>query len=388
MSRISNIKGVLKHFGGLPRYFPEHTQILVRADSDITGILQLVDKRLYVGKVGSGTHKNATDILSSFGIGKNDYNNKSVPDLPDVHNISARKAIELLLEGKLDAVFDTSGELKINDPKFKKKLRMISLNKEDQNRIKKDHPYTSFKQVKDHEGKEYGVMFSRALLIAGPEGADVEIRHDTIISFIETLIDNLEIEIQRTGKNIETFATGNLIARGITIDLHPAAKEYYQEQGILLNISTLQWMAIFLFLMLVLALLSYLGVNWKWSIWLRFWGQNRFRTGWNRTARTWNILIGNAFAITLWVSSFVLLLAVIAILSWEDQYALTHDVHNRFADLHLGELLTWLITFAATGFSQDLFPHSLFGKIAATIIPIIGLGGVVFVFNVSEKQNF
>ncbi|MBT8420648.1 MAG: TAXI family TRAP transporter solute-binding subunit, partial [Gammaproteobacteria bacterium] len=89
---------------GLAALFPEHTQILVRADSDITGILQLVDKQLYVGKIGSGTHKNATDILSSFGIDKNDY-------IPYSHDISAKKAVEFLLERKLDAIFDTSGEL-------------------------------------------------------------------------------------------------------------------------------------------------------------------------------------------------------------------------------------------------------------------------------------
>nr|VFK15431.1 MAG: TRAP transporter solute receptor, TAXI family [Candidatus Kentron sp. LPFa] len=374
-------KDPVKTLRGLAALFPEYTQILVRADSDITGILQLVDKQLYVGKVGSGTYKNATDILSSFGIEKNDY-------MPYAYDISEKGAVEFLLDGKLDAVFDTSGELKVNDPEFRDKLRMVSLSKEAQERIKKDHPYTSFKQVKDYEGREYGVMFSRALLIAGPEGADVEISRGTIVKLIETLIDNLEIEIQRTDKNIEIFTTGNLIARGITINLHPAAKEYYQEKGVLLNISALQLTALFLFLMLLLALLSYLGVNWKWSIWLRFWGQNRFGTGWSRTVRIWNILVGNAFSITLWVSSFVLLLAVIAILSWEDQYAFTHDVHNRFADLHLGELLTWLITFAATGFSQDLFPHSLFGKIAATVIPIIGLGGVIFVFIYSNlKRN-
>ena len=374
-------KEPVKALRGLAALFPEHTQILVRADSDITGVLQLVDKQLYVGKSGSGTYKNATDILSSFGISKNDY-------ISYARDISAKKAIELLLEGKLDAVFDTSGELKINDPGFKGRLKMVSLNKEDQNRIKKNHPYTSFKQVRNHRGEEYGVMFSRALLIAGPEGADVEIRHDTIVRLIEILIDNLEIEIQRTGKNIETFTTGSLIARGITIDLHPAAKAYYQEEGILLNIRALQLMALFLFLMLILALLSHFGVNWKWSIWLRFWGQNRFGTGWRRTVRIWNVLVGNAFAITLWVLFFILLLAVIAILSWEDQYALTHNVHNRFADLHLGELLTWLITFAATGFSQDLFPHSLIGKIAATSIPIIGLGGLVSAFIYSNlKRN-
>nr|VFJ78142.1 MAG: TRAP transporter solute receptor, TAXI family [Candidatus Kentron sp. FW] len=381
-------KDPVKALRGIAALFPEHTQILVRADSDITEVLQLVDKKLYIGKVSSGTYKNATDILSSFGIGRNDYNNKPMPDLPDVYDISAREAIELLLDEKLDAVFDTSGELKVNDPEFRSVLRMLSLSEEAQMRIKKSHPYTSFKQAKDHRGKEYGVMFSRALLIAGPEDADVEIRHGAIIKLIETLIDHLEIEIQRTGKNIEAFTTGNRIARGITIDLHPTAEEYYQEKGILLNITTLQWILLFFSLMLVLSLLSHWGVNWKWSVWLRFWGQNRFGIGWGRTVRIWNVLTGNAFVITFWTVLFVLLLAVIAILWGEDQYALTHDVHNRFTDFHLGELLTWLITFAATGFSQNLFPHSLFGKIAATIIPISSLGGLVFVLIYgSVKRN-
>lgn len=84
--------------------------------------------------------------------------------------------------------------------------------------------------------------------------------------------------------------------------------------------------------------------------------------------------------ITLAIILALLILDVILILFFQNRFALTEDGRNVFAEKSTGEMLTWLITFATTGYNEDTFPSSTAGKFAAALMPLASVGGVLFLF--------
>ncbi|MFT4926526.1 MAG: Trk K+ transport system NAD-binding subunit, partial [Phenylobacterium sp.] len=52
---------------------------------------------------------------------------------------------------------------------------------------------------------------------------------------------------------------------------------------------------------------------------------------------------------------------------------------NPFAEKGIWGILFWLLTFAVTGFNQDIFPNSNIAKISSVIIPILAVLGAFFI---------
>ena len=94
-SRIN--KSVLR---GLTLVFPLYNEeVHLLAHKEITSINDLKNKRVVVGKLGSGTHITANNILNIVDINVN-----------QVYDLSPKEAYESLILGKVDAVFFVGGK--------------------------------------------------------------------------------------------------------------------------------------------------------------------------------------------------------------------------------------------------------------------------------------
>ena len=147
---------------GIASLYPEYTQILVRKDSGIRNVSQLINKNVFLGETGSGSRASAETILEALDIKKEDINSVSVGRTSD--------ALDRLLcgdcEGEVvDAVFVTTGEFKLRLKKYNDSLTVISFSQHESNRIKKKHPYFWFETVRDMHRNDYVVPYTRALLV-------------------------------------------------------------------------------------------------------------------------------------------------------------------------------------------------------------------------------
>src|SRR5699024_1575958 len=92
--KVANLRGIIA-------LYPESIHILARKDSDIDNVADFAGKRVYVGDVGSGTEADAENILAAYGL--------DLDDLKSAVRGSSGSAVNLLRDGRIDAMFYTVG---------------------------------------------------------------------------------------------------------------------------------------------------------------------------------------------------------------------------------------------------------------------------------------
>ena len=90
----------LDDFAAVGALYAEACHIVVREESNIHHINELLGKKVSIGELHSGTEQNAKQILSAYGIAG--YNTESV-------NLNYQAATESLKNGDIDAMFVTAG---------------------------------------------------------------------------------------------------------------------------------------------------------------------------------------------------------------------------------------------------------------------------------------
>jgi TRAP transporter TAXI family solute receptor len=62
---------------------------------------------------------------------------------------------------------------------------------------------------------------------------------------------------------------------------------------------------------------------------------------------------------------------------FEHQWALANNMYSAFDNFSLWESLLWLFIFATSSYSGGIFPHSEWGQFFASLVPMIGWGGLL-----------
>lgn len=92
--------GAYKGYSAIAGLYTEACQIVVKADSGIASVDELMGKNVSIGEKESGTERNAKQILSVFGL--NDSMLKQV-------NMNYTDSANALMSGEIDAFFCTAG---------------------------------------------------------------------------------------------------------------------------------------------------------------------------------------------------------------------------------------------------------------------------------------
>ena len=93
-------KKPLHGYSAVAALYTEACQIVVRADSDIHSVDDLLGKKVSIGEEESGTERNAKQIFEVYGLSD---------ELVDCENLDYTQAAEALVSGKIDAMFCTAG---------------------------------------------------------------------------------------------------------------------------------------------------------------------------------------------------------------------------------------------------------------------------------------
>lgn len=213
--------GAVTNLRAIGALFPETVQIVVRGDSDIESFADLKGKNVSSGPAGSGMYQLFGDVLSAFGMSREDVSE-------DFSSFS--QAVDKLRDGNIDAFFAIGGlpTVAIQDLANSHSVRFLSLSDEEIDKIRVSQPYYSSTTIPagTYAGVDEPVqtLALRALLVSH-DGMD----DDVIYAVTKAIYDNTETlsKVHVQGKNV-TLGTA---LDSISIPLHPGAKRYFEEMG-------------------------------------------------------------------------------------------------------------------------------------------------------------
>ncbi len=224
---ITGSMGEKLNFSAVCGLYTEAIQIVVRADSDIHTIEDLVGKKVSVGEEDSGTGLNAKELLQIHGL--------SFEDLNAVH-FSLKDAAASLKDGTIDAFFYTAGAptQEILNLAKDTSVRLLSVSDEDIRRMKNLYPdcLECVIPAGTYNGQTEAVhtVGIRAILLVSNDLDD-----ETVRLLTETVFQNAA----ELNTNVVTEGTYNasFAVESIEIPFHPGAAAYFKTQGIEVKIT-------------------------------------------------------------------------------------------------------------------------------------------------------
>jgi len=201
--------------------YSEDIHIVVRKDSGIKTLNDMVDKRIAIGNEGSGQLRNSRQILESVGI----YN-RIIKDYSKF-----KEAVELLKHKKIDGLFYTVGYPAKGLTTLTKKVdcRFIALDNSTINQMLSDFPF----YVKSHipEGTYKGLNNNINTVAVK---ASLVVREDLpgslVYAMTKVIFENLD-DLKTT--HTKWAQVSQMKSRlGIGIPFHPGADEYFKKQVI------------------------------------------------------------------------------------------------------------------------------------------------------------
>jgi TRAP transporter TAXI family solute receptor len=212
---------------GLATLYPEVVHILARKDSDIKTLADLKDKRVYVGDVGSGTEQDARNIMGAYGV--------TMDDLKSAIRGSAGDAVNLLRDGRIDAMFYTVGvgAAAIVEAARTAPVTVVAISPE---RIEELHEKYPFYTPITIPGGTYPdlpdavtTVTLKATLVGSselPEEAVYELMKTVFHDKLQAFYDDIQ------NPNLKTYFKVDTALEGMPIPLHPGAVKFYKEEGV------------------------------------------------------------------------------------------------------------------------------------------------------------
>lgn len=204
--------------------YPETVMLVTRADTGITRVDDLRERRVNIGNPGSGTRGNAVDVLTYYGIDQNfDITAK---------DLQPHDATQALVDKKIDAFFYTVGNPWEDGQKLatRTKIRMIPIDAPSIKGLVANRSYYVMATIPggvyegvDKDVPTYAVKATLVTSEAEPE--------EVVYNVVKTVFENLE----RFRKMHAAFALASLqpqeMLEGLSAPLHPGALRYYKEKG-------------------------------------------------------------------------------------------------------------------------------------------------------------
>lgn len=345
---------------GIP-LFAEYVQLLVREGSDIRTLGDLSGKTIAMGETGSGSYHNAVDLMTEAGL-------RPGTDIEVVY-ANPEEALPRLRSGELDSIITTGALFPSSKSSDQSDIRALALSNEIVTSLSIRSPYYVPETVKtgaDSNEQSVSTVAVMAYLVFSSRVSTSQ-AHE-----IARLVDEAAPRLRAiAGDEVYLIPVEQANVRR-PVPLHPGVRSYMQEKGYLEGNATLYW-AIFLGgALIVLVVYAQIRV----SAYDRL-GNIRSATG----AWPYKLMLAFSRLNTLIVVSvlFILLLLVLveAIQHFETEYAREHNIRNRFADIGFWQAVLWMFMFMGAGHTEDIFPLSTVGRILATTLPFLGIGGIL-----------
>ncbi len=213
--------GPLGHLRAVASLFPEPVHVVVRADSGIGRIQDLVGKRVALGRIASGTRQTVIGLLAAAGIG--------IEQVVGLEEPSPQVALDELAAGRIDAVIEVVSApwRQLEIAMHASQLRLLPL---DPGTIARAVAEVHGLVPLDIPGRTYpgqaaGVptAAATALLVTRDDVPDAVVRSTLELLYASAASGGAGVQATRLSKERATS--------GITIPMHPAAERYFGKTG-------------------------------------------------------------------------------------------------------------------------------------------------------------
>lgn len=212
-------KEALKNLRAVATLYPEVVQIVANASAGIQSVEDLRGKRVAVGAPGSGAEANARQILAAHGLTYDDI---------QADFLSFGEAADGLKDGNVHAAFLTAGTptAAVTDLSTTHNITIISISDDIAQKLIKDYPF--YDQVvipagtyrnQENDVKTVAVM-AMFTVRAG-------LSETFVYNITKAIFENLDILTAAHARGADI--TLDTAKDGLSIELHPGAKKYYDE---------------------------------------------------------------------------------------------------------------------------------------------------------------
>lgn len=217
----NSFKTAYKDYSAVAALYTEVCHIIVRADSDINSVHDLLGKTVSVGEEESGSQLNAKQILSAYGL-----NEKMVKE----ENFNYADSAKALVSGEVDALFWTVGinATVVEELSRQCDIKLLSIDKEASDKLKSAYSYIDCKvdgNTYNGQTKDVNTVGVKSVLIVSDR-----LSNDKVKTLTKLVFDNaneLQLSVSADLDIIEKDAV-----TGVNIPFHSGAAEYYSEKNI------------------------------------------------------------------------------------------------------------------------------------------------------------
>ena len=206
--------------------YREAIHLVARYGADISSVADLRGKRVSLDIPGSGTHADALTILNAYGLTPKDITR---------FEVDASSASDMILAGELDAFFLISGppNPSIANLADRGAIRLISITGEPAERLLQENnffsPLTLPPQLYSYIGEVETLAVGASWIV------NETVDDDLVYDIVRTLFNPANRErMQAPPEKIGHLMLEPAI-EGVPVFLHPGAKRYYLEVGMLDN---------------------------------------------------------------------------------------------------------------------------------------------------------
>ncbi|MGP4069913.1 TAXI family TRAP transporter solute-binding subunit [Halobacillus sp. B29] len=201
-------------------------QVVALKDSGIQSIEDLKGKKVGVGKVGSGVEQSAKKVLEAVGLTYDDFSKVTHTGYAD--------SVQEMKNGNLDAAFFTSGvpNSNITDLQQQTDINFVEIKGETAKKLMDKYPF--YKANKIEAGNEAKYNLENPVETVGIQNMIIvspDLSEDVVYDLTKRYYEYLGTEGVSVGA-LKQLGRDE-IAKDLVAPLHPGAKKFYQEQGIL-----------------------------------------------------------------------------------------------------------------------------------------------------------
>ncbi len=211
----------VENLQGLASLYNETIQIVLPGNSTITSVADLKGKKVSVGAPGSGVEANAQQILEIYGMTFDDL---------DAQRLSFGDSVQSMQDGNLDAAFVTAGAptSAVTELSATNGVKLISIDDAKADELIAKYPFYVKETI---PADTYpGVGETNTVAVKAMLAVSKTLPEDFVYNATKALFENVDklIAINKKAEsiNVETATDG------ITLDIHPGALKYFQENGL------------------------------------------------------------------------------------------------------------------------------------------------------------
>lgn len=211
----------VENLQGLATLYNETIQIVLPGDSTITSVADLKGKKVSVGAPGSGTEANTSQILEVFGLTFDDL---------DAEHLNFGDSVSRIQDGEIDAAFVTAGAptAAVTELSATKGVKLLTIEADKIEELIAMYPF----YVSDTIPAETypGVAETTSVAVKAMLTVSSDLPEDFVYDVTKALFENQD-QLLAINPKASSITKENAI-EGLSLDIHPGALKYYQEEGL------------------------------------------------------------------------------------------------------------------------------------------------------------